>query len=104
MTVTLAELYVRQGLIGRAREIYRRLAEAGDETARRRLAELPSAEGAIAGLRELLKRGQDRRRGDKEEGCKEDLPQSCAEVDGSLAARAMGVDGSPGKEHGGTPP
>jgi len=63
MTVTLAELYVRQGLIGRAREIYRRLAEAGDETARRRLAELPSAEGAIAVLQDLLKRVQDRRRG-----------------------------------------
>ena len=27
MTLTLAELYVRQGLIGKAREIYRKLAE-----------------------------------------------------------------------------
>jgi len=63
VTLTLAELYVRQGLIGRAREIYRRLAEAGDETARRKLAELPSAEGPIVLLRELLTRVQDRRRG-----------------------------------------
>ena len=63
MTLTLAELYVRQGLIGRAREIYRRLAEAGDETARRRLAELPSAPARIAMLEDLLTRVQDRRRG-----------------------------------------
>ena len=63
MTLTLAELYVRQGLIGRAREIYRRLAEAGDETARRRLAELPSAPARIAMLQDLLARVQDRRRG-----------------------------------------
>jgi hypothetical protein len=63
VTLTLAELYVRQGLIGRAREIFRRLAEGGDETARRRLSELPSAEGKIALLRELLARVQDRRRG-----------------------------------------
>jgi len=56
-------LYVRQGLIGRAREIYRRLAEAGDETARLRLAELPSAPERIAMLGELLARVQDRRRG-----------------------------------------
>jgi len=60
MTATLAELYVKQGLIGRAREIYRRLAEQGDE-ARRRLSELPSAEGSIALLRELLDRVQGRR-------------------------------------------
>ncbi|HZR07074.1 MAG TPA: hypothetical protein VFA79_00730 [Myxococcales bacterium] len=63
MTRTLAELYVRQGLIGRAREIYRRLAEAGDEAARLRLAELPSAPERIAMLGELLARVQDRRRG-----------------------------------------
>lgn len=63
MTRTLAELYVRQGLIGRAREIYRRLAEAGDETARLRLTELPSAPARIAMLRDLLTRVQDRRRG-----------------------------------------
>ena len=64
MTLTLAELYVRQGLIGMAREIYRRLAASGDETAMRRLSELPSAEGKIAVLRELLARVQDRRRGE----------------------------------------
>jgi hypothetical protein len=63
VTLTLAELYVRQGLIGRAREIYRRLAEAGDETARRRLEELPSAPACIAMLQDLLTRVQDRRRG-----------------------------------------
>lgn len=56
MTLTLAELYVRQGLIGRAREIYRKLAEAGDETARQRLSELPSAGARIAVLEELLQR------------------------------------------------
>ena len=63
MTATLAELYVKQGLIGRARDIYRRLAEQGDEAARQRLAELPSAEGGIAVLAELLQRVQERRRG-----------------------------------------
>ena len=63
MTLTLAELYVRQGLIGRAREIYRRLAEEGNETARQKLAELPSAPAEIAVLQDLLARVQDRRRG-----------------------------------------
>lgn len=63
VTLTLAELYVRQGLIGRAREIYRRLAEEGNATARQRLAELPSAPARIGVLRELLSRVQDRRRG-----------------------------------------
>jgi len=63
VTLTLAELYVRQGLIGRAREIYRRLAQAGNETARQRLSELPSAPAQIAVLEELLARVQDRRRG-----------------------------------------
>jgi lipopolysaccharide biosynthesis regulator YciM len=62
VTLTLAELYARQGLIGRAREIYRRLAARGDETARRRLSELPSAEAKIELLRELLSRVQERRR------------------------------------------
>lgn len=61
MTATLAELYVKQGLIGRARDIYRRLAEQGDEAARRRLLELPSAEAGIAVLTELLERVQGRR-------------------------------------------
>ena len=63
VTLTLAELYVRQGLIGRARENYRRLAQQGDETARQRLLELPSARTRIAVLQELLARVQDRRRG-----------------------------------------
>ena len=63
MTLTLAELYVRQGLVGKAREIYRELAEAGNETARQRLSELPSDGGKIALLQDLLSRVQDRRRG-----------------------------------------
>lgn len=61
-TETLAELYVKQGLIGRAREIYRRLADEGSERAKRRLAELPSAQGRIAILQELLGRVSARRR------------------------------------------
>jgi lipopolysaccharide biosynthesis regulator YciM len=61
VTATLAELYVKQGLIGRARYIYRQLAEQGDEAARRRLEELPSAEAGIAVLTELLERVQGRR-------------------------------------------
>src|SRR2546425_11066618 len=88
MTVTLAELYVRQGLIGRAREIYRRLAQAGDETARRRLAELPSAEGAIAAPRDLLKRVQDRRRGRLQKGLPAGPPQSFGKVGGPRAGSA----------------
>ena len=61
MTKTLAELYVKQGLIGRAREIYQRLAEQGDELARQRLGELPSAKGRIEALQELLERVRSRR-------------------------------------------
>jgi len=61
VTATLAELYVKQGLIGRARDIYRRLAEEGDQAARRRLSELPSAEEGITLLNELLGRVQSRR-------------------------------------------
>lgn len=61
MTQTLAELYVRQGLIGKAREIYRRLAEQGDEAARQRLSELPSAQGEIGLLQQLLERVRERR-------------------------------------------
>ena len=60
-TATLAELYVKQGLIGRARDIYRRLAEQGDEAAKRRLAELPSAKGQVALLEQLLQRVRERR-------------------------------------------
>ena len=61
MTRTLAELYVKQGLIGKARAIFRRLAEQGDEAARRRLAELPSSKGGIEALEELLERVKERR-------------------------------------------
>ena len=65
-TATLAELYVKQGLLGRARAIYRELAAAGDpataEQAHRRLSELgPSAGIHIEALRSLLERVQQRR-------------------------------------------
>jgi hypothetical protein len=54
-TATLAELYLKQGLIGRAREIYGRLAAGGSEQARQRLQELPSGVvGRIAALERLL--------------------------------------------------
>jgi len=62
VTRTLAELYEKQGLFGRAREIYRRLAEEGDEAARQRLAELPSEKGRIEALQALLERIHGRRR------------------------------------------
>jgi lipopolysaccharide biosynthesis regulator YciM len=61
VTATLAELYVKQGLVGRAREIYRKLAEQGDEAARQRLAELPSEKGRIEALQELLHRIEGRK-------------------------------------------
>jgi lipopolysaccharide biosynthesis regulator YciM len=62
VTATLAELYVKQGLVGRAREIYRKLAEQGDEAARKRLSELPSEKGRIEALQELLQRIESRKR------------------------------------------
>lgn len=62
MSATLAELYVSQGLIGRAREIYRRLAEQGDASAAKRLAELPSSGREIEVLQGLLQRVNERRR------------------------------------------
>jgi hypothetical protein len=62
VTLTLAELYARQGLHGRAREIYRTLAEGGDEVARQRLSELPPPSPAIGLLEELLKRVRTRRK------------------------------------------
>jgi hypothetical protein len=65
LTLTLAELYLKQGLAGRAREILKRLAEGPDavtaELARKRLAELPSAGTRIAVLTELLERVRSRR-------------------------------------------
>ncbi len=48
MTVTLAELYLKQGLAGRAREILRKLAEGGDQAARDRLAQLGPPAAASA--------------------------------------------------------
>jgi hypothetical protein len=62
MTMTLAELYLKQGLAGRAREILRKLAAEGDLTARERLAQLaPPAAEEIALLRDLLERVRERR-------------------------------------------
>jgi hypothetical protein len=64
VTVTLAELYLKQGLTGRAREILRKLAEAGDAVARDRLAQLgPPAAEEIALLEDLLERVRARRGG-----------------------------------------
>ena len=67
MTKTLAELYVRQGLLGRAREIFRALARGADPAAarlaERRLLELgPAAEGQVGLLQELLERVRRQRR------------------------------------------
>lgn len=62
VTVTLAELYLKQGLAGRAREILRKLAEGGDEAARERLLQLgPPAAAEIALLEALLERVRARR-------------------------------------------
>jgi hypothetical protein len=62
VTRTLAELYLKQGLAGRAREILRKLAEQGDEVARERLARMPPpAQKEIALLEELLERVRARR-------------------------------------------
>jgi lipopolysaccharide biosynthesis regulator YciM len=61
-TVTLAELYAKQGLAGRAREILRKLADEGHEEARRRLLQMGDGDAkAIALLTELLSRVRDRR-------------------------------------------
>jgi hypothetical protein len=63
-TVTLAEMYAKQGLHGRAREILRRLCEQGDGEARRRLAAMgEGAQPQIELLHRLLARIQQRRRG-----------------------------------------
>jgi len=62
VSVTLAELYLKQGLAGRAREILRKLAEGGDEAARERLLQLgPPAAAEIALLEALLERVRARR-------------------------------------------
>lgn len=66
-TLTLAELYERQGLRGKARLLYRELLGAGDQGVRaeaaRRLEGLgPSAEDGIALLEELLRRVKAQRR------------------------------------------
>jgi hypothetical protein len=62
VTLTLAELYLKQGLAGRAREILRKLAEEGDEVARERLSRMPPpAHKEIALLEELLERVRARR-------------------------------------------
>ena len=66
-TLTLAELYERQGLKGKARELYTVLAGSPDarvrEEAGRRLGTLgPSAQDGIRFLEELQRRVQERRR------------------------------------------
>jgi hypothetical protein len=62
VTLTLAELYLKQGLAGRAREILRKLAEEGNEAARERLSRIPPPAGKeIALLQELLERVRSRR-------------------------------------------
>ncbi|HWE24642.1 MAG TPA: hypothetical protein VG496_11960 [Myxococcales bacterium] len=62
MTLTLAELYLKQGLAGRAREILRKLADGGNEAARERLSRMPPpADKEIALLKELLERVRSRR-------------------------------------------
>ena len=66
-TLTLAALYARQGLAGKARELYRRIAEEGPpaerEEAGRRLQELgPPAGGSIELLEALLLQVAGRRR------------------------------------------
>ena len=61
-TLTLAEMYVRQGLHGRAREILRRLSAEGDPDAQRKLAEMGDGAGRqIELLTRLLARVQERR-------------------------------------------
>jgi hypothetical protein len=61
-TLTLAEMYARQGLHGRAREILQRLSADGDSQAQRRLAEMgDGAAGQIELLTRLLARVQKRR-------------------------------------------
>ena len=63
-TLTLAELYAKQGLHGRAREILQRLSAEGDGEARRRLAEMGEGAGQqIELLIRLLDRVRERRRG-----------------------------------------
>jgi hypothetical protein len=61
-TLTLAEMYARQGLHGRAREILRRLSAEGDPQAQRKLAEMgDGAARQIELLTQLLVRVQKRR-------------------------------------------
>ena len=61
-TLTLAEMYARQGLHGRAREILRRLSAEGDPEAQRKLAEMgDGARRQIEVLTEVLVRVQQRR-------------------------------------------
>jgi hypothetical protein len=65
-TLTLADMYARQGLHGRAREILRRLSAQGDGEAQRRLASMgEGAQPQIELLTRLLARIQERRRGER---------------------------------------
>ena len=61
-TLTLAEMYARQGLHGRAREILQRLSADGDSQAQRKLVEMgDGAAEQIELLTRLLARVQKRR-------------------------------------------
>jgi len=61
-TLTLAEMYARQGLHGRAREILQRLSAEGDPQAQRKLAEMGDGAGRqIELLERLLARVRERR-------------------------------------------
>jgi len=87
-------------LIGRAREIYRRLADAGDEDGAPALVGVAVGRGKIAALRICwrgCRRGAERGgiRNGIQGGPRADLWQ----VDGSFAASVMGFDGIPIETH-----
>jgi len=64
-TLTLAEMYARQGLHGRAREILRRLSAEGDPEAQRKLVEMGDGAGRQIELLETLLARVQQRRGER---------------------------------------
>jgi len=64
-TLTLAEMYARQGLHGRAREILRQLSAQGDREAQRKLAEMGDGAGRQIELLEALLARVQQRRGER---------------------------------------
>jgi predicted regulator of Ras-like GTPase activity (Roadblock/LC7/MglB family) len=93
VTLTLAELYLKQGLAGRAREILRKLADEGNEAARERLLRIPPpASREIALLEGLLGAAPVTARRALM-GFREDLEGICGRVEGALGATLMGFDG-----------